>query len=102
MAYAYFDSSYAPCAFLIVPDDGDPYDDSSTVLVQTDWDYPGVAQSMSWDMRSADCEHSFTDGTVKCEQCGKEPSEFISEAIDYIREHAEESFSELDEYLVRS
>ena len=62
MAYVYFDSSYAPCGFLIVPQDGDPYDDESTTLVQTDWDFPGVASRMGF----VPCDCDATDGTVDC------------------------------------
>ncbi len=32
MAYAYFDSKYAPVGFLIVPDNGDPYGEESELI----------------------------------------------------------------------
>ena len=93
MAFVHFDSSYAPCAFLIVPDGGDPYDDSQTALVQLDWDFPGVAQSMGWSI-GCDCP---TDGTVDCEH--RTAGDHIAAAYDYIRERDGESFDALDEYL---
>lgn len=94
MAFIHFDSKYAPCGFLIVPDGADPYNDSVTVLVQFDWDFPGVASSMGF----VSCEKcSDTDGTVDCPH--HTASEMISAAYDFIRDHADEPFSALDEYL---
>lgn len=92
MAYVHFDSSYAPCGFLIVPDNGDPYADD-TVLIQTDWDYPGVASRMGL----VPCDCGATDGTVDCAH--KTASDMITAAYDHISDHAGETFSELDEYL---
>lgn len=64
------------------------------ILVQTDWDAPSVASSFGWDMRSVQvqnagyygvrCNHSGTDGTVDCPDCGLKASTFISEAMDWI------------------
>lgn len=34
MAYVYFDSGYAPCGFLIVPKDGDPYADFQVAAIR--------------------------------------------------------------------
>ena len=48
MAFLYFDSKYAPCGFLIVSDNASPYDDDSTCLIQTDWDFPSVASRIGW------------------------------------------------------
>ncbi len=101
MAYVYFDSSYAPVGFLIVPEGGDPYAED-TILVQTDWDFPSVAQAMGWrlsDGTENTCPHEGTDGTVPCKECGATPGAFISAAYDFIREHAEEEFPGLDEYV---
>ncbi len=106
MAYAEF-SSYAPCGFLIVPNDGDSRDDSQTTLIQSDWDYPSIAQSMGWSLTDVQgdpedvdhCEHDSTDGSVSCKSCGLSASQFISAAYDYIREHADEPFDGLDAYL---
>lgn len=67
-------------------------DDS--VLVQTDYDYPGIARSFGWDMQESQvmqsgyygqkCQHHSTDGTVKCDSCGLTPSTFISDAAEYL------------------
>ena len=93
MAFIHFDSNYAPCRFLIVPDEGDPYDDASTLFIQTDWDYPGVASSMGLPP----CHCGATDGTIDCEH--KTASEMIATAYNFIVEHAGEPFDTLDEYL---
>jgi len=93
MAHIHFDPKYAPCGFLIVRKDGDPYKEQDTALVQTDWNYPGVAQRMGW----APC-HEETDGTVDC-HCGNTAATLISQAYDFIRKYAEKEFLELDEYL---
>ena len=107
MAHVEFDSSYAPCGFLIVPEDGDMYDDETTTLIQSDWDYPGVAQAMGWSIHDyqrdlpnfvGECEHS-GDGTVTCDECGATAGEFISAAFDYILAHECEEFEGLDDYL---
>lgn len=93
MAYIYFERGYVPVGFLIVPDGADPHDESKTVLVQTDWDYPGVASSMGWQA----CEHGDTDGTVDCPH--HKASDMIAAAYDWIRDREGERFAELDEYL---
>lgn len=111
MAYLYFNSSYAPCGFLIVRTDGDPYNDKDTVLIQSDWDFPGVAQSCGWSLRNVQaeyppaeqeallCDHDGTDGTVKCPECGLTAGDFIGAAYDWLREHDGEEFEGLEEYL---
>jgi hypothetical protein len=76
MAFVEF-SRRAPTGFLIVPDDGDPEDDDQTALIQTDWDWPGVARSMGWS---------------------GEDNQF-EEAYHWIREHEGEEFEGLDDYL---
>lgn len=95
MAFIHFDSKYAPCGFLIVRDGADPYSDdpSDTVLVQSDWDFPGVASAMGL----IPCECGATDGTVDCPH--KTTTEMITAAIDFIREHAGETFASLDDYF---
>lgn len=52
-------------------------DDGRTVLVQTDWDYPGVARTFGWDMRSVQPEHvtepflaDEDTGLLTCRACG--------------------------------
>lgn len=70
-------------------------DDGRTLLIQTDWDYPGVAQTFGWTLREVQklqddyeetpiCEHDSTDGTVDCKQCGCTASDFISAARDWL------------------
>jgi len=98
MAYIYF-GSYAPCGFLIVRDEHGYRDEANTVLIQTDWDFPGAAGMIGWAPRSETCDQCETDGTVPCRKCGKTASEYIAEAYDYLRECDGDSFPALDEYL---
>ncbi len=55
-------------------------------LVQTDWDFPSVANSLGWRglRKRKECNHSQTDGTVDCPECGAKASEFISAAAVYL------------------
>lgn len=77
-------------------------EDGRSILIQTDWDFPGVARTFGWDMKDVQkwpdeeelakaefepCDHESTDGTVKCKDCGCTPSDFISAAYDYLREN---------------
>jgi hypothetical protein len=71
-----------------------------TILIQSDWDYPSVAQSFGWDMRgvqkqaedwnlpdaapAAQCDHTRTDGTVTCPDCGLTATDFIVAASDWL------------------
>ena len=82
----------APCCIKIIAENGEDR------LIQTDWDYPGIASSFGWSIRDVQpnglhfnpdnpCEHSHTDGTVACPDCGKSASEFISEARQWIDDH---------------
>lgn len=64
-------------------------EDGETILIQTDWDYPGVAQSFGWSLREiqrpdGDCDHDGTDGTVPCRECGLTQTDFISAAYDWL------------------
>jgi hypothetical protein len=93
MAFIHF-LNYTPCAFVIVRDGGNPQSESDSVLIQTDWDYPGVANCMGW----APC-HPETDGTIDCPECGVSASSMIMAASEHIREHAGESFPQLDDYF---
>jgi len=79
--------------FVIVPNDGDPADDKTTVLVQTDWDYPGVASAMGWQP----CYCGATDGTIDCKH--RKTITMINEAYDFIVDHEFESFDALDDFL---
>lgn len=95
MAHIEFDSSYMPCAFAIVADGFDCHDTSYSVLVQTDWDWPGVATNMGWQA----CNCGGTDGTVDCKNCNRTATEMISEAYEFICEREGEDFDALDDYL---
>jgi len=62
--------------------------DSRTVCIQTDWDFPGVADTFGWSTRDVqsgqgECDHSETDGTVDC-SCGVTASDFISAAAEWL------------------
>ena len=94
MAYTHHDRTYTPCSFLIVPKGGDPYDDTITTLIQTDWDWPGVAMAEGWQPCDQ-CRE--TDGTVDCQH--RTASEMIQDARDWIDDHEGEDFPALDEYL---
>lgn len=73
--------------------DGDGFDD---LLVQTDYDYPGVASSFGWSVVNVEepkphafstpCEHGATDGTIEC-ACGTPASTFIASARDWLDDH---------------
>ena len=56
-------------------------ENGESILIQTDWDYPGVASSFGYQP----CECGFTDGTVDCEH--KTASEMITDASEYLDEH---------------
>jgi hypothetical protein len=65
-----------------------------SALVQTDWDYPGVAQTFGWDIRSVQqegreepCGHDGTDGTVTCPECGLKAGDFICAAGIWLEDH---------------
>lgn len=95
MAFLYFDSCYCPCGFLIVKGGTSPMDDAKTTLIQSDWDFPGVAASIGW----TPCDCGSTDGTIDCKACNRKTSDMISEAYDYLRERDGQSFEALDAYL---
>lgn len=81
---------------------------SQSILVQLDYDFPGVASVFGWNIREvqcdlvclsdedgnpsklaiAPCEHSSTDGTIDC-SCGVKAMEFISAAYDYLVNEAD-------------
>ena len=62
-----------------------------TCLVQSDWDWPGVASVFGWSVRFRQrgryCDHSGTDGTVDCPGCGMTAAAFIESAGDWLRDH---------------
>ena len=77
-----YPGSYAPGCYLLrrIEDDHETRD---TILVQTDWDFPGVAQAFGW----TPCHCGGTDGTVDCRDCGRTAGEMITEADQYLFEH---------------
>jgi hypothetical protein len=56
--------------------------ESETLLIQTDWDWPGVASTFGW---RACRKCSDTDGTVDCAH--KTASRMIQEAGKFIESH---------------
>jgi hypothetical protein len=52
------------------------------ILIQTDWDYPGIASTFGWSH-----EHGETDGTIDCPVCGASASDMINEAQEYLDDH---------------
>lgn len=79
------DPGYAPCSYLICRVHGEPghydwstRDEGNTVLVQTDWDYPGIASNFGF----VPCDCGATDGTVDCEH--KTAGEMISAAAEFL------------------
>ena len=79
------DPEYAPCSYLICQVSGEPgsydwdtRDESRTVLVQDDWDRPGLASSFGW----TPCDCGETDGTIDCAH--KTAGEMITEATEYL------------------
>lgn len=67
-------------------------EDGQNILVQTDWDFCGVASSFGWsitevgnlDSDFSDCEHSGTDGTINCPDCGMSVDRFIEAAREWL------------------
>jgi hypothetical protein len=65
-------------------------DNTDDVLVQTDWDYPGIASTFGWWIGAVapnGCTHDGTDGTIDCPGCGTPASVFIEAAGDYLDEN---------------
>ena len=70
-------------------------------LIQSDWDFPSTAEFFGWSTRHAPDKSTLafrkgmeecigcgsTDGTVKCNVCGKDAIEFIMEARQFIDDH---------------
>ena len=61
--------------YLLIAEDG------RDILIQTDWDYPGIASSFGWQA----CPCGFTDGTVDCKH--KTASEMIENAGNFLNDH---------------
>ena len=68
--------------YLLVADDGEE------ILIQTDWDFPGIASTFGW----SPCHCGATDGTVDCPH--KTASAMISEAAQYLDDHVGESVAD--------
>lgn len=73
--------------------------DGRDLLIQTDWDCPGIASSFGWslvqvqtpgrefgseDTDRPPCQHRTTDGTVACRDCGIQPDQFIASAREWL------------------
>ena len=77
--------------YLLVAENG------QELLVQSDWDFPGIANSFGW----TPCICGATDGTVACAH--KQASEMIAEAQAFLDDHIGEGtedpgyFGERDE-----
>lgn len=56
-------------------------EDGQELLVQSDWDFPGIANSFGW----TPCICGATDGTVACAH--KPVSEMIAEAQAFLNDH---------------
>lgn len=75
------------------------------ILVQSDWDFPGLAQSLGWKPKAvwikgpSYCYHRHTDGTVDCPDCEKSAQEFINEARSWLDERVGRNFRISDEYF---
>ena len=84
------DKFYAPCAYLICQVTGKPgsydwntRDEKTTILIQTDWDYPGLASTFGF----VPCFCGETDGTVECPH--KTAPEMITAASEFLNELCE-------------
>ena len=91
----------APCCLLAVADDG------RSLLIQTDWDWPGFASDFGWTPARVQvqnysyyggkaCPHDGTDGTVDCDSCGMTATAFITDAGRMLRELADSDESAED------
>ena len=57
-------------------------EDGRDVLVQTDWDFPGVASTFGW----SPCPCGSADGTVDCDH--RTADEMIASAGEFLRAHS--------------
>lgn len=87
------DGLFAPCCFVIVKEvrgKFDIFDEANTVLVQLDYDFPGVAQTFGATLLSfvpGLCDHDGTDGTIRCPECGTSAGDFIEGARAWLIEN---------------
>ena len=79
----------APCCpGEIIPEDST----LEPLLIQTDWDFPGVASTFGWSKElvqhgNRSCDHSATDGTIDCPECGCRAGQFIESARQFLDEN---------------
>lgn len=77
-----------------------------STVVTRDWDYPSLATRLGWSIRRVqrrgrdtrflkaarksknNCEHSHTDGTIDCPDCGVKAIAFIEAASGYLLERS--------------
>ena len=80
---------------------------AADILVQTDYDFPGIAGTFGWSVRDVlpvdidflegramryvpvalNCEHDSTDGTIACAGCGTPAAAFIENAAQWMDDH---------------
>lgn len=65
------------------------HDDGRELVIQSDWDYAGVASTFGWSH-----EHGATDGTIDCPDCGMTAGELLAEAQAYLDDHIGDSVSD--------
>lgn len=56
-------------------------EENECILVQSDWDWPGIASTFGW----VPCPCGETDGTIDCKH--RKASEMIQEAGRWIQDH---------------
>lgn len=70
-------------------------EDGRSILIQTDYDFPGIATTFGWDKGTIqiirignpdweECEHYSTDGTIDCPDCGINSLTFIDSAREFL------------------
>jgi hypothetical protein len=76
--------------FILVAVGPDEKPTGLTLLVQTDWDYPALASDFGWNIREVQfdgttgCDHSGSDGTVRCPNCSLTADAFIESARNFL------------------
>jgi len=75
-------AAFPPGCYLLVADSGE------SRLIQTDWDFPGVASSFGW----VPCLCGETDGTVDCSH--RTASDMIMVARQWLDDHVGETIDD--------